>query len=118
MTPRKLNFIDSILLEVDQALRVIHTTAPTTERKNPVESLNSSQVNTELTESEKLSSASLMRVNHAGEVSAQGLYRGQALMSKSDDIKKQMKISAEEENDHLNWCEMRLQQLNSQKSLA
>ncbi len=112
MPARKLSLIDSLLIEVDQSLRVIHAKAPVTERKNPAEDI----VNGELSEEETRLSASLMRVNHAGEVSAQGLYRGQALMSKSDEIRRQMKVSADEENDHLNWCETRIEQLNSHKS--
>ncbi len=112
MPARKLSLIDSLLIEVDQSLRVIHAKAPVTERKNPAEDI----LNDELSEEETRLSASLMRVNHAGEVSAQGLYRGQALMSKSDEIRRQMKVSADEENDHLNWCETRIEQLNSHKS--
>ena len=116
MTARKLNLIDSLLNEVDQTLRVIHAKAPVTSRKNPSEAISSSLADIELSEAETLVSARLMRVNHAGEISAQGLYRGQALMSKSEDIRKQMEVSAAEENDHLNWCETRLEQLNSHKS--
>ncbi len=58
-----------------------------------------------------------MRVNHAGEVSAQGLYRGQALTAKLPDVRTQMERAAQEENDHLNWCERRLCELDTHKSL-
>ena len=115
-TKIKLNLLDKLINEVDQALRVIHVKAPTTGRNNPTEALDPDFSGQDLSEVETKLSASLMRVNHAGEVAAQGLYRGQALMSKSDDIRKQMKASADEENDHLNWCETRLEQLNSHKS--
>ena len=110
---RTLNLVDRLLHEVDQALRTVHTLAPTTERPNPAKGFDDSGV---LTDEEKKRSASLMRINHSGEVAAQGLYRGQALMTKSEKIKKQMNISAMEENDHLNWCEIRLDQLDSHKS--
>jgi ubiquinone biosynthesis monooxygenase Coq7 len=70
----------------------------------------------ELSEDERKKSARLMRINHAGEVSAQGLYRGQAMTAKREDIREQMERSAMEENDHLNWCETRLDELDSQKS--
>ena len=112
---RKLNLIDAVLNELDQALRVIHAKAPTTGRSNPSDAVDGSS-SSDLSESETQLSARLMRVNHAGEIAAQGLYRGQALMSKSDDIREQMKASAAEENDHLNWCEIRLDQLHSHKS--
>lgn len=110
---RTLNLVDRLLHEVDQALRTVHTLAPTTDRLNPSAGIVDSS---ELSEDERKKSVSLMRINHAGEISAQGLYRGQALMSKSEEIKQQMNISAMEENDHLNWCEKRLDELGSHKS--
>ena len=45
-----------------------------------------------------------MRINHAGEVSAQGLYRGQALTARLDGTREKMDEAAEEELDHLAWC--------------
>ena len=109
---RKLNIFDTLISEVDQALRTVHTLAPTTERSNPSQGVSAG----ELSEKEQKLSASLMRINHAGEVSAQGLYRGQALTAKREDIREQMERSAMEENDHLNWCETRLVELDSRKS--
>ena len=110
---RKFNLLDNLISEFDQSLRTIFAKAPTTERPNP--SLDVS-VKDKLTEEEARLSANLMRVNHAGEVAAQGLYRGQALTAKREDIKEQMERSAMEENDHLNWCENRLIELDSHKS--
>lgn len=121
---RKLNLFDRLIGELDQSLRAVHTLAPTTERLYPplVSDSNNNLVakkadTEELNESEKKLSSSLMRINHAGEVSAQGLYRGQSLTAKRDDIREQMERSAMEENDHLNWCEKRLNELDSRKSL-
>ena len=111
---RKLNIFDRFINEVDQAIRTVHTLAPTTERPNPAIGITEEAP---LTENEKKLSASLMRINHAGEVSAQGLYRGQALTAKREDIREQMERSAMEENDHLNWCELRLGDLDARKSL-
>lgn len=110
---RKLNMLDKLINEVDQALRTVHTLAPTTERPNPSIDI---KVESELSEEERKLSARLMRINHAGEVSAQGLYRGQALTAKREDIREQMERSAMEENDHLNWCETRLDELDAHKS--
>ena len=110
---RKLNLFDRLIGEVDQALRTVHTLAPTTERPNPSVDIS---VEYELSEEERQFSARLMRINHAGEVAAQGLYRGQALTAKREDIREQMERSAMEENDHLNWCETRLNELNAHKS--
>ncbi|MDO9451447.1 MAG: 2-polyprenyl-3-methyl-6-methoxy-1,4-benzoquinone monooxygenase, partial [Stagnimonas sp.] len=53
----------------------------------------------------------LMRVNHAGEVAAQGLYHGQALMARDPVIRQQLLAAAREEQDHLHWCAERLQEL-------
>ena len=110
---RKLTLFDKVITEIDQAFRTVHTLAPTTERANPAANINK-QI--ELSDSDKKLSASLMRINHAGEVSAQGLYRGQALTAKNDDVRDQMSRSAMEENDHLNWCELRLNELDARKS--
>ncbi len=104
---------DTFINEVDQSLRTIFTSAPTTERPYPAEDITEL---TPLTDEERKISARLMRINHAGEIAAQGLYRGQALTAKREDIRQQMERSAMEENDHLNWCETRIKALNSHKS--
>ncbi len=111
---RKLSLLDNILAEVDQSLRVIYATAPTTERPNPATGMTETDP---LNEDERALVARLMRINHAGEVSAQGLYRGQALTANREDIREQMERAAMEENDHLNWTEKRLHELGGRKSL-
>jgi ubiquinone biosynthesis monooxygenase Coq7 len=58
-----------------------------------------------------------MRINHCGEVCAQALYQGQALTAKLPDVREKMEQAAAEENDHLQWCSDRLEQLDSHKSL-
>ncbi|MGV6809805.1 MAG: 2-polyprenyl-3-methyl-6-methoxy-1,4-benzoquinone monooxygenase [bacterium] len=113
---RKLSLLDRFLTEIDQSLRTVHTTPPTTNRTNPADSLNPNQTDAHLSESDKQLSSRLMRVNHAGEVAAQGLYRGQALTAKSETIRDQMAESAKEENDHLAWCKQRIGQLGSHTS--
>ena len=57
-----------------------------------------------------------MRINHAGEVAAQGLYQGQAITARSDEVRRSMEHSAREENDHLVWCQDRLEALGSHTS--
>lgn len=64
-----------------------------------------------LSETERAEAASLMRVNHAGEVAAQGLYHGQALMARDAATRQQLLTAAREEQDHLHWCAARLQEL-------
>jgi len=113
MLKPQLSPLDHLITNFDQGLRTLIGKPTGTERKNPAANIDEN----ELSAREKRLAASLMRVNHAGEVSAQALYQGQALTAKNADIKQQMERSAQEENDHLEWCEQRLQELNSHKSL-
>jgi len=58
-----------------------------------------------------------MRVNHTGEVCAQGLYRGQLFFNKNPNIKSELEKAAREEIDHLVWCEERINELGGKTSL-
>ncbi len=60
--------------------------------------------------------AGLMRVNHAGEVAAQALYQGQALVARNPEVREQLLDAASEEQDHLRWCEQRLHELGDAPS--
>ena len=57
-----------------------------------------------------------MRINHTGEVCAQALYEGQALLARSSKTRDKLLSAAKEEADHLAWCEVRLQELNAKPS--
>ena len=57
-----------------------------------------------------------MRVNHTGEVCAQALYQGQAITSRNQKTRALMQQSAEDETDHLVWCEQRINELGSHTS--
>jgi 3-demethoxyubiquinol 3-hydroxylase len=70
-----------------------------------------------LSDAEKRDSAALMRVNHAGEIAAQALYHGQALVARSAATRALLLKAAHEETDHLAWCETRLKELDSRPSL-
>jgi ubiquinone biosynthesis monooxygenase Coq7 len=70
-----------------------------------------------LTETERLQSIKMMRINHSGEVCAQALYQGQALMARSSTQYNNLLQAAAEETAHLNWCKQRLQELNGNTSL-
>jgi len=61
--------------------------------------------------------AGLMRINHTGEVCAQALYQGQALTASLPETREKMEQAAEEEIDHLVWCEQRIGELDSHTSL-
>ena len=72
---------------------------------------------TDLTVTERTESRRLMRVNHAGEIAAQALYRGQALTARDPAVVEAMQSAAIEEGDHLAWCEQRLRELGGAPSL-
>jgi ubiquinone biosynthesis monooxygenase Coq7 len=111
---RHYSFIDNLLTEVDSALRSVFVpTQRSTNRVNP----SHAHAACDLNEEERRHVAGLVRVNHAGEVCAQALYQGQALTAQLDRVKKQMSLAAEEELDHLAWCEERLNELNSHVSV-
>jgi len=58
-----------------------------------------------------------MRVNHAGELAAQALYHGQALVARSEGTRAMLLATARSESDHLAWCEVRLTELAARPSL-
>ncbi len=114
MKERQFNLIDQFICGVDNALRSLSSRANQASRATP----SSNEDNDlPLSDSEAKHAAGLMRVNHAGEVCAQALYQGQALTAKLPDVRAEMELAAEEEIDHLVWCEERLTSLDSRPSL-
>ncbi len=113
MINRDYTPIDNALINLDQAVRTIFGRPKVTERPNPAEPFT----DVDLGEDERRHISGLMRVNHTGEVCAQGLYQGQALTARLPDVRASMERSAQEENDHLAWCEQRLHELGAHKSL-
>ena len=110
-----MSFIDNIVNECDIALKTLSNKKTGTDRNYPAESV---EKNTEeLTQKEKKLSIQLMRVNLAGEVAAQALYRGQALVCKDPEVKKHLIEAGEEETDHLVWCKKRLDELEGRSSI-
>lgn len=107
---RHLTLLDHVLGQMDTALRTICPPQQrTSARPTPGADLSESS----MTNEERRHVAGLMRVNHSGEVCAQALYQGQATTAKLEKIKTQMQAAADEEIDHLAWCEQRLTELNS-----
>ena len=113
MALRSLSKIDQLLLGVDKALRAVVPHSNPSTRPLPV----SSDEIPELSITESRHVAGLMRINHTGEVCAQGLYHGQAFTAKDNSVKQAMQQSAQEEVDHLVWCETRLSELGSHPSV-
>ncbi|MEN9704894.1 MAG: 2-nonaprenyl-3-methyl-6-methoxy,4-benzoquinol hydroxylase [Pseudomonadota bacterium] len=69
-----------------------------------------------LEEPERREVAALMRINHAGEIAAQGLYHGQALAARDPGVRQMLLEAGREETDHLAWCEARLAELGDRAS--
>lgn len=108
------NAIDNAITIFDRALRSTTKGTQTASRACP----SPKEENTsEMNDIDRKHSAGLMRVNHSGEVCAQALYQGQALTAKLSSVKDEMETAANEEIDHLAWCEHRLEDLNSQPSI-
>jgi len=107
-------FIDRLVSSVDKGLRSTFT-KPHAQRASPADQQTADPIadNDDL----RKASAALMRVNHVGEVCAQALYQGQALTSRSPQVRAKMQEAAEEEIDHLNWCYQRIEDLDGHTSL-
>jgi ubiquinone biosynthesis monooxygenase Coq7 len=113
MQDRHLTPLDRLLAGANNALRTIAAPAGMPTRKNPSADI----AETDLSDKQMTHAAGLMRVNHAGEVAAQALYQGHAMVARDPSIERQMQRAANEEFDHLAWCEQRLTELNSRPSL-
>ena len=108
---RLFSSFDRVIKHVDTFLAL--TTRPTAAiRPNPGDAYPDSA----LTPLETKQVIALMRINHAGEIAAQGLYQGQALTAKLPNVRQQMLDAASEEIDHLGWCRARLDTLNGRVS--
>lgn len=109
---RVLSVFDEVIVQADKAVRTLLGTIETTDRDYPAQDCPDAS----LSENERRHAAGLMRVNYAGEVSAQALYQGQAVTARLDEVREEMEQAALEENDHLAWCGKRLEELGSRPS--
>ena len=105
------NFRDRCIAEFDAALRTVTGTAAPS-RANPA----GGAADNPLSATERDRAARLMRVNHAGEIAAQALYRGQALVARDPALRAELLRAAGEEHDHLAWCEARTRELGKEVS--
>ena len=110
---RHLSLTDRLIDELQHGLQTSHLRPPKGARPYPGNDCDEA----ELSSGEQRHVAGLMRVNNAGEVAAQGLYRGQALTAREAAVSAAMHNAAEEENEHLDWCQQRLSELNQRRSL-
>lgn len=109
----RYNAFDRGIMALDSVLSDIVKLSPSRE-KRPYPAACHPETNLDANEKEHVSG--LMRVNHAGEIAAQALYKAQALTASEEELKKTMQQSADEEIDHLEWCELRLDELGNHTS--
>lgn len=111
-TARPRSPIDDWINAADNALRTLsgaHTAArPTPAPKENPQALRADEA--------KLS-ASLMRVNHVGEICAQALYNAQLVATRNAGLRESFRQAAREETDHLAWTQQRLRELNARPSV-
>ena len=108
MHNQQKSLIDSLIGEIQYGLAVIHSNdMPKNHNDNTIK----------LDKQQKLQSERIMRINHMGEICAQALYRGQAAFTKETKIKSQLYKICDEENHHLELCNLRLTELNGKKSI-
>lgn len=113
MSLRRLSPFDRVLDQVEHALATALGAPAQAQRDNPAGELPAA----DLDENERRHAAGLMRINHTGEVCAQALYMGQAAVARDEATRQQLLDAAQEETDHLAWCQDRLQELDSRPSL-
>lgn len=111
MQARRYSTLDRLVITVDHGLRTVFGKPPS-DRASPAEGCEEA----ELTPAQRRDVGGLMRINHAGEVCAQALYQGQALTARLPEVRQRMEMASQEENDHLVWCEQRLQELGTHTS--
>lgn len=112
MTERHYTPFDRLMMNMDQAVRTLFGEPEVTERSNPAKGRDEA----ELTDGERDHIGRLMRINHTGEVCAQALYQGQALTARLTEVRDSMERAAQEENDHLDWCNTRIDELGGRTS--
>lgn len=104
--------IDRAIIEFDKVLRTVLAPAQSV-RPVPGEDIPEA----DLSDAERRHAAALMRVNHVGEICAQALYQGQAMMSRDPAIRDTLRQASDEETEHLAWTERRIAELGGRKSL-
>lgn len=107
------NWLDLALVELDRGLKTL-THRSDTQASRP----GASEPEADLSDDRKQHTIGLMRINHTGEVCAQALYKGQAMLAKDPETRAHLLEAAAEEQDHLNWCQVRLDELGGKPSIT
>lgn len=107
-----MSALDQLIVNFDRALRTLAGTHGAG-RPSPAADI-AEGAQDELARAE---AAALMRVNHVGEVCAQALYQGQALTARAPENRAALEQAAREEQDHLVWSALRIEELGGRTSL-
>ncbi len=110
-----MNIVDRLICELDTGLKTVFAKAHS-ERPQPVPYRKPGDEALIMDEADRIESIRLMRINHCGEVCAQALYQGQALVAKDKAVHEFLVAASAEEHDHLAWCESRLSELGGNSS--
>jgi ubiquinone biosynthesis monooxygenase Coq7 len=110
-----MNLTDRLICEADTALRTLFASPVASRLPSTIGPEASSPALSEVAAGE---SVRLMRVNHCGEVCAQALYQGQALVARTQETRASLERAAHEERDHLAWCNDRVRELGGQTSVT
>jgi ubiquinone biosynthesis monooxygenase Coq7 len=105
-----MSLLDRFITEFDVALRSL---AGGAQARRAMPSAENAAT---LDSAERAHAAGLMRVNHVGEVCAQALYQSQKILARSPETRAMLDHAAQEEMDHMAWCEERLSELGSHTS--
>ena len=89
-SPRALGGFDQLLSRLDRRLRRLSSASEAEPSADPRPSPAIGHEEPQLSPRERAHAAGLIRVNHTGEVCAQALYQGQALVAGSDDTRKNL----------------------------
>lgn len=104
--------MDRFIIAFDRGLRTL-LAEPRSRRPHPDANVN----DVELQDAARKHAAALMRVNHCGEICAQALYSGQSVTARNEATVEALQQAANEETEHLAWCEKRINELGGRKSL-
>lgn len=104
--------LDRTIVEFDKILKnLFHK--PLSTRPHPDVNIQDGEFN----EKEQKHIIGLMRINHCGEICAQGLYQGQAITARDKSNKQAFEEAAYEEVEHLAWTEQRIVELGGKTSI-
>ncbi len=113
MRKNKASLSSKLLTELDRFLKI--NSNQQTNSANPLPSYV--KTNYKLSAQELTQTKGLMRINHTGEICAQALYYGQALFAKDETTYQHLIQAADEEHDHLCWCQERLNDFETYTSV-